>query len=171
MCSSMSFKLSFIDLQIKTPTLLLLGADDLRVPPKQGTNFHRLLKAKGVETRLVRIECIGRWWLGPRACFSKVQKLFGSISGATIPVISSQRQGSKPSNFAVLLVFLTLKACLKISYSKQADCGLTTGFSGPKSSRDFRGTGPKCEKKKTNQNDDFPNIRGGFLLRYSVAHE
>ena len=53
MCSSMSFK-------IKTPTLLLLGADDLRVPPKQGTNFHRLLKAKGVETRLVRIEFTGR---------------------------------------------------------------------------------------------------------------
>ena len=50
---------SFIDPQIKTPTLLLLGADDLRVPPKQGTNFHRLLKAKGVETRLVRIECTG----------------------------------------------------------------------------------------------------------------
>ncbi|XP_067024177.1 acylamino-acid-releasing enzyme-like [Acropora muricata] len=39
--------------EIKTPTLLLLGADDLRVPPKQGTNFHRLLKAKGVETRLL----------------------------------------------------------------------------------------------------------------------
>ena len=66
----------------------------------------------------------------PGACFSKVPKLFGSLSGATIPVISLQRQGSKPSNFAVLLVFLTLKACLKISYSKQADCGLTTGFSG-----------------------------------------
>ena len=57
----------------------------------------------------------------PGACFSKVPKLFGSLSGATIPVISLQRQGSKPSNFAVLLVFLTLKACLKISYSKQAD--------------------------------------------------
>ena len=28
--------------------------DSIRVPPKQGTNFHRLLKAKGVETRLVR---------------------------------------------------------------------------------------------------------------------
>ena len=54
MCYFLSFKLSFIDPQIKTPTLLLLGADDIRVPPKQGTNFHRLLKAKGVETRLVR---------------------------------------------------------------------------------------------------------------------
>ena len=75
--------------------------------------------------------------VGPEACFSKVPKLFGSISGATIPVISSQRQGSKPSNFAVLLVFLTLKACLKISCSKQADCSLTTRFSSSKTSRDF----------------------------------
>ena len=51
LCYSIFFKLSFIDPQIKTPTLLFLGADDVRVPPKQGTNFHRLLKAKGVETR------------------------------------------------------------------------------------------------------------------------
>ena len=33
----------------------------------------------------------------------------GPISGATIPFESSQRRGSKPSNFVVLLVFLTLK--------------------------------------------------------------
>ena len=78
----------------------------------------------------------------PGARFSKVPKLFGSISGATIPFISSQRRGSKPSNFAILLVFLTLKTCKKISFSKQADCSLTTSFSGPKSSRDFRETGP-----------------------------
>ena len=45
------------------------------------------------------------------ACFSKAPKPFGPISGATIPFISSQRRGSKPSNFAVLLVFLTLKVC------------------------------------------------------------
>ena len=43
------------------------------------------------------------------ACFSKVPKPFGPISGATIPFISSQRRGSKPSNFAILLVFFTLK--------------------------------------------------------------
>ena len=79
------------------------------------------------------------------ACFPKVPKLFGSISGTTISLISSQRRGSKPSNFAILLVFLTLKACLKINYSKQADCSFTTGFSGPKSSRDFRETGPWSE--------------------------
>ncbi|XP_015767969.1 PREDICTED: acylamino-acid-releasing enzyme-like [Acropora digitifera] len=51
--------------EIKTPTLLLLGADDLRVPPKQGTNFHRLLKAKGVETRLL-------WYPGNNHPISKV---------------------------------------------------------------------------------------------------
>ena len=33
----------------------------------------------------------------------------GPISGATIPFEYSQRRGSKPSNFVVLLVFLTLK--------------------------------------------------------------
>ena len=38
----------------------------------------------------------------PGACFSKVSKLFGPISGATIPFISSQRRASKPSNFAIL---------------------------------------------------------------------
>jgi len=81
---------------------------------------------------------------GSGACFSKVPKLFGPISGATIAFISSQLRGSKPSNFAVLLVFLILKTCEKISCSKQADCSLITSFSGPKSSRDFRETGPWC---------------------------
>ena len=45
----------------------------------------------------------------PGACFSKVPKLFGAISGATTAFISSQCRGSKPSNFAVLLVFLILE--------------------------------------------------------------
>ena len=76
-------------------------------------------------------------------CFSKVLKLFGPNSGATIPFISSQRRGSKPPNFAILLVFLTLRTCQKIGFSKQADCSLTTGFSGPKSSPNFRETGPR----------------------------
>jgi len=56
------------------------------------------------------------------ACFSKVPKLFGPISGASIPIISSQRWASKPSNFAIPLVSLILKTRQKISDSKQADC-------------------------------------------------
>ena len=39
----------------------------------------------------------------PGACFSKVPKLFGPISGATILFISSQRRGSKPSNLYPLV--------------------------------------------------------------------
>ena len=75
-------------------------------------------------------------------CFSKVPKLFGPISGATIPFISPQHRGSKPSNFAILFLFLILKTSWKISFSKQVDCSLTSGFSRPKSSQDFRETGP-----------------------------
>ena len=45
------------------------------------------------------------------ACFSKVPKLLRPISGATIPFISLQHQGSKPSNFTIILIFLTLKTC------------------------------------------------------------
>ena len=53
------------------------------------------------------------------ACFSKFPNLFGPMSGATVPFISSQRQDSKSSNFAILLVFVTLKTCEKIYFSKQ----------------------------------------------------
>ena len=91
--------------------------------------------------RLTRSPSVG-YKTSPGACFSKVPKRFGPISGTTIPFISSQRRGSKPSNFAILLIFLILKVCKKISFSKRADCSLTTSFSGPKSSRDVRETGP-----------------------------
>jgi len=84
----------------------------------------------------------------PGARFSKVPKLLGPISGAPIPFTSSQRQGFKPLNLAILLAFLTLKTCSKISFSKQADCSSTTGFPGPKSALDFRQTEPRSEGKK-----------------------
>ena len=47
------------------------------------------------------------------ASFSKVSNLFGLISGAIIPFTSLQRRDSKPSNFAIHLVFLTLKKMWK----------------------------------------------------------
>eukprot|EP00467_Chlorarachnion_reptans_P007269 CAMPEP_0114537610 /NCGR_PEP_ID=MMETSP0109-20121206/29673_1 /TAXON_ID=29199 /ORGANISM="Chlorarachnion reptans, Strain CCCM449" /LENGTH=865 /DNA_ID=CAMNT_0001721517 /DNA_START=146 /DNA_END=2743 /DNA_ORIENTATION=- len=37
--------------KIKTPLLMLLGLKDLRVPPSQGLNFYRTLKARGVTTK------------------------------------------------------------------------------------------------------------------------
>ena len=77
--------------------------------------------------------------LKPVACF------FGLILNlaAAISFLSSQRRRSKPSNFAIFLAFLILKTYKKISFSKQAHCTLTTGFSGPKRFRDSRETGPR----------------------------
>ena len=71
-----------------------------------------------------RIQCPG-----PGVCFSEVPKLFRAYFGCHN---SRYIRGSKPSNFAILLVFLTLKTCSKISFSKQADCSLTDKWlSGP----------------------------------------
>lgn len=42
--------------KVKTPTLLLLGKDDLRVPYSQGLLYHRLLEAQKVETRCLVYE-------------------------------------------------------------------------------------------------------------------
>jgi len=37
---------------IVTPSMIMLGKDDRRVPPSQGIEFHKALLAKGVESRL-----------------------------------------------------------------------------------------------------------------------
>ena len=37
--------------QVKTPTLILLGEKDIRVPSSQGKSFYKALKAQGIETR------------------------------------------------------------------------------------------------------------------------
>ncbi|CAM8918225.1 unnamed protein product [Rhodiola kirilowii] len=39
--------------KVKTPTLFLIGAQDLRVPPSNGIHYARALKEKGVETKLI----------------------------------------------------------------------------------------------------------------------
>ena len=50
-----SHKLPAWFLQIKTPTLIMLGEDDLRVPPKQGHELHKTLLAQNTETRCVSL--------------------------------------------------------------------------------------------------------------------
>jgi len=42
----------FVD-TVACPTLVALGARDLRVPPSQGVEWHYALKARGVPTRLL----------------------------------------------------------------------------------------------------------------------
>ncbi|PIK51765.1 putative acylamino-acid-releasing enzyme isoform X2 [Apostichopus japonicus] len=37
--------------KVKAPTLFLIGKDDLRVPPKQGENFYKILRARNIRTR------------------------------------------------------------------------------------------------------------------------
>ncbi|POI22153.1 hypothetical protein CIB84_014100 [Bambusicola thoracicus] len=44
--------MSYIN-QVRTPVLLMLGEDDRRVPPAQGLEYYRALKARGVPTRLL----------------------------------------------------------------------------------------------------------------------
>ena len=42
---------NFVMLQVKTPILIMLGEDDLRVPPSQGRKYYKVLKAQGIKTR------------------------------------------------------------------------------------------------------------------------
>uniref|UniRef100_A0A6Q2X2G1 Acylamino-acid-releasing enzyme n=1 Tax=Esox lucius TaxID=8010 RepID=A0A6Q2X2G1_ESOLU len=51
--------------QVKTPVLLTLGEDDKRVPPKQGIEYYRALKALQVPVRLL-------WYPGNNHSLSKV---------------------------------------------------------------------------------------------------
>ncbi|RMX52916.1 hypothetical protein pdam_00010942 [Pocillopora damicornis] len=39
--------------KVKTPILIMLGEDDLRVPPSQGRKYYKVLKAQGTKTRLL----------------------------------------------------------------------------------------------------------------------
>ena len=43
---------------------------------------------------------------GPGACFSKVPKLFGRISGDIILFVSSKRKRLEARNFAVIFIFI-----------------------------------------------------------------
>ena len=61
-------------------------------------------------------------WAG--ICFSKVPKLCGPISGATISITASQRQGSKTSNFLIwnpLIFFFYIKHMLKYQPFKTSE--------------------------------------------------
>ena len=73
--------------------------------------YNLKIRLRGHSERLTEISMHLTEW-NPGACFREVPKLIGPISGATIRFISWQCRGSKPPNFASLLVFLTLKTWL-----------------------------------------------------------
>ena len=69
-------------------------------------------------------------------------------SGVTISFVSQERRGFKSLNFTVIFLFVILKTCQKIGFAKQAVGSFTNGFSGPKSFRDFRETGPRSRHRR-----------------------
>ena len=79
---------------------------------------------------------------GPRGRFSKVPQLYGPFSSVTVPFVSQERRGFNSSKFTVIFLFVPLKAFQKTGFPKQAVGSFPIGFSGPKSFRDFRETGP-----------------------------
>ena len=54
----------------------------------------------------------------PGACFSKVPKLFGRISGDTILFVSSKRRRLEARNFAVIFVFIPFTTYEKTSFTE-----------------------------------------------------
>ena len=54
----------------------------------------------------------------PGACFSKVPKLFGRISGDIIPFVSSKRRRLEARNFAVIFVFIPFTTYEKTSFTE-----------------------------------------------------
>ena len=77
------------------------------------------------------------------ARFTKVPKPFGRISGDIILFVSSKRRRLEARNFAVILIFIPFTTYEKTSFTELAGRSFTNGFSGSKSFRDFRETGPR----------------------------
>ena len=125
------------------------------------------IRLTGQSVRLAEISMNLIEW-NPGACFSEVPKLFGPISGATIPFISWQCRGSKPPNFASLLVFLTLKTWLveRSAFQSKWISVWQLFFLSPKRSRDFRETGPWTYLQRGHLAHE-----GGVNRRGGVVHE
>ena len=97
----------------------------------------------------------------PGACFSKVPKLFGWISGDIILFVSSKQRCLEARNFAVLLIFIPFTTYENTSFTEKVSQSFMNGFSSPKSLRDFRETGPSsdngsvsCDKQWSPKRDD-----------------
>ncbi len=68
---------SYYAKSFKTPTLILHGERDYRVPVTQGINLHQVLAAKGVPTRIVLFPEENHWILKPQAALLWWKEFFG----------------------------------------------------------------------------------------------
>ena len=60
----------------------------------------------------------GNGLTGPGACFSKVPKRFGRISGDIILFVSSKRRRVEARNFAVIFIFISFTKYEKTSFTE-----------------------------------------------------
>jgi dipeptidyl aminopeptidase/acylaminoacyl peptidase len=66
--------------QMKTPTLVVHGALDYRVPDQQGLAYYNTLKARGVDTRLLWFPDENHWILKPRNSKLWYEEYFGWLA-------------------------------------------------------------------------------------------
>ena len=81
--------------------------------------------------------------LRDRGPFLESPELYGPFSGVTIPLVSQERKGLKVTKLHSQVSFCYFENMLKDRLSKTSGWQFTNGFSGPKSFRDFRETGPR----------------------------
>ena len=68
---------------MRTPTLVIHGALDYRVPDAQGLAYYNTLKAKGVDARLVWFPDENHWILKPRNSKLWYEEYFGWLERHT----------------------------------------------------------------------------------------
>ena len=66
--------------QMQTPTLVIHGALDYRVPDAQGLAYYNTLKARGVDARLLWFPDENHWILKPRNSVLWHQEFFAWLS-------------------------------------------------------------------------------------------
>jgi len=82
-------------------------------------------------------------YLNSGACFSKVPKLFGRISGDIILFFSKRRRPKHETLQLSSFLFLLQRHMKRPALQNKQAVILRMAFSGPKSSGDFRETGPR----------------------------
>ena len=85
-------------------------------------------------------------YLDSGACFSKVPKLFGRISGDIILFVSSKRRRLKHETLQLFSFLFLLQHMKRPALQNKQVVILRMAFSGPRSSGDFRETGPSYSK-------------------------
>jgi dipeptidyl aminopeptidase/acylaminoacyl peptidase len=80
---------------MQTPTLVIHGALDYRVPDAQGLAYYNTLKAKGVEARLLWYPDENHWILKPRNSVQWYGEFFGWLRAHDVGQAAAKPVGRK----------------------------------------------------------------------------